>query len=75
MYLTVAPCDQRIDTLRFYRVNFGRPRNIRKPIREGEKILVHRSVALRMNAEKSKLGGKAYKPRAKFNPEEIEWVE
>ncbi|KAI9430249.1 hypothetical protein BJY52DRAFT_1232453 [Lactarius psammicola] len=37
-------------------VNFGRPRKIMKPIREGEKILVHRSVELRMNAEKSKLG-------------------
>ncbi|KAI9442825.1 hypothetical protein BJY52DRAFT_1194667 [Lactarius psammicola] len=54
-------------------VNFGRPRKIMKPIREGEKILVHRSVELRMNAEKSKLGGKAYKPKAKFDPEEIEW--
>ncbi|KAH8990234.1 hypothetical protein EDB92DRAFT_1865077 [Lactarius akahatsu] len=45
-------------------VNFGRPRKIMKPNREGEKILVHRSVKLRMNAEK-----------AKFDPEEIEWVD
>jgi hypothetical protein len=42
--------------VRFYRVNLGRPRNIMKPIREGEKILVHRSVELRMNAEKSNQG-------------------
>ncbi|KAH9015973.1 hypothetical protein EDB83DRAFT_2439538 [Lactarius deliciosus] len=56
-------------------VNFGRPRKITKPNREGEKILVHRSVKLRMNAEKSKLGGRAYKPKAKFDPEEIEWVD
>jgi hypothetical protein len=68
------PREQHVN-VRFYRVNLGRPRNIRKPNREGEKILVHRSVELRMNAEKSKLGGKAYKPRAKFDPEEIEWVE
>ncbi|KAI9439730.1 hypothetical protein H4582DRAFT_2075104 [Lactarius indigo] len=56
-------------------VNFGRPREIMKPNRKGEKILVHRSVELRMNAEKSQLGGKAYKPKAKVNPEEIEWVD
>ncbi|KAF8269883.1 hypothetical protein EI94DRAFT_1681284 [Lactarius quietus] len=69
-------CREDLKALRGHHcVNFGRPRNIMKPIREGEKILVHRSVELRMNAEKSKLGGKAYKPRAKFNPEEIEWVE
>jgi hypothetical protein len=59
----------------FHRVNLGRPRNIMKPIREGEKILVHRSVELRMNAAKTKLGGRVYKPRAKFDPEEIEWVD
>ncbi len=63
------------DTIRFHRVNFGRPRKIMKPTREGEKILVHRSVELRMNAEKSKLGGRAYKPKAKFDPKEIEWVD
>lgn len=73
MYLT--ECSFVTDTVRCHRVNFGRPRKITKPIREGEKILVHRSVKLRMNAEKSKLGGKAYKPRAKFDPEEIEWVD
>ena len=56
-------------------MNFGRPREITKSIRQGEKILVHRSVELRMNAEESKLGGKTYEPRAKFNPEEIEWVD
>jgi hypothetical protein len=61
-------------SVRFYRINLGRPRKITKPIREGQKILVHRSVELRMNAEKSKLGGKVYKPRAKFDLEEIEWV-
>ncbi|KAI9439734.1 hypothetical protein H4582DRAFT_1942482 [Lactarius indigo] len=56
-------------------VNFGRPRKIMKPNREGEKILVHRSVELRMKAEKSKLGGRAYKPKAKLDPGEIEWVD
>lgn len=75
MCFTIYHRDQRINAVRFYRVNFGRPRDIKKPIRENEKILVHRSVELRMNAEKSKLGGKAYKPRAKFDPKDIEWVE
>lgn len=56
-------------------MNFGRPREIMKPISGGDKILVHRSVELRMNAEKSKLGGKAYKPKARFDPKEVEWVD
>ncbi|KAI9437109.1 hypothetical protein BJY52DRAFT_1130131 [Lactarius psammicola] len=55
-------------------VNFGRPREI-IPMREGEKILVHHSVKLRM--ENLMVGGRAYKPRAKFDSdsEEIEWVD
>jgi len=64
-----------IGTVRSYRVNIGRPRRIPNLVREGEKILVHRSVDLRMKAGESELGGKKYKPRAEFNPLEVEWVD
>ena len=56
-------------------MNIGRPRRILKPTREGEKILVHRSVDLRIRAGESELGGRKYQPRAEFNPLEIEWVD
>ncbi|KAI9463186.1 hypothetical protein BJY52DRAFT_1221680 [Lactarius psammicola] len=59
----------------YWSVNVGRPRKIMRSVREGEKILVHRSVDLRMRAEESELGGRKYKPRADFNPLEIEWVD
>ncbi|KAH9041585.1 hypothetical protein EDB85DRAFT_1886281 [Lactarius pseudohatsudake] len=59
----------------YWSVNIGHPRKILKPVREGEKILVHRSVDLRMRAAESELGGRKYKPRAEFNPLEIEWVD
>ena len=64
-----------ISTVTSYRVNIGRPRRILKPAREGEKILVHRTVDLRMKAEESELGGQKYRPRAEFDALEIEWVD
>ncbi|KAI9449825.1 hypothetical protein BJY52DRAFT_1126411 [Lactarius psammicola] len=63
------------ETLRGHHwVNFGRPRKV-IPIREGERILVHRSVRLRI--DESRARGRAYEPRAKFDPDsvEIEWVD
>ena len=57
-------------------VNNGRSRRILKPAQEGERVLVHRSVDVRMKAAESELqGGKKYIPRAEFNPLEIEWVD
>ena len=54
----------------------GRPREILKP-REGEKILVHRSVKTRMEAGDSELGlgGGVYLPKAKFALQDVEWVD
>jgi hypothetical protein len=52
----------------------GRGREIPKPIRDrGERILVHRSVKARMEAEGLK-GGK-YVPIAKFEHLDFEWVD
>jgi len=59
---------------RYWSMNIGRPRRIPKLAHEGDKILVHRSVDLRMKAGESELGGRKYNPRAEFNPLEIEWV-
>jgi hypothetical protein len=57
-------------------MNRGRPREIPKPVnRETDKILVHRSVKTRMEAEGLK-GGK-YTPKAKFEQWHLrfEWVD
>lgn len=53
----------------------GRPREILKPTREGEKILVHRSVKTRMEARNSELEGGKYMPKAKLSPQDVEWVD
>ncbi|KAH9167852.1 hypothetical protein EDB89DRAFT_1995238 [Lactarius sanguifluus] len=77
----IIPLRHRVQSLErspqghYWSVNIGHPRKILKPVREGEKILVHRSVDLRMRAAESELGGRKYKPRAEFNPLEIEWVD
>ena len=52
----------------------GRPREILEP-REGEKILVHRSVKTRMNASESELEGGMYVPKANLALQDVEWVD
>jgi hypothetical protein len=55
------------------RINWGRPRRVPEPISERkEKILVHRSVKTRMDAEGLEEG--KYTPRAKFEHLDFEWV-
>jgi hypothetical protein len=54
-------------------VNWGRPRQIPKPVREKEKIREHRSVKTRMAAEG--LEGGKYSPNAQFDHVEYEWVD
>jgi len=57
-----------------YRMNLGRPREIPRAVREKrEKIYVHRSVKIRMEAEG--LDGGKYVPRARFENQEFEWVD
>jgi hypothetical protein len=52
----------------------GRGRQIPNPVRERkEKILVHRSVKTRMDADCLERG--KYKPKAKFEHSEFEWVD
>jgi hypothetical protein len=56
------------------RINWSRPRRVPEPISERkEKILVHRSVKTRMEAEG--LEGGKYTPRAKFEHLDFEWVD
>ena len=56
------------------RVNMGRARKVPQPdVGKGEKILVHRSVKIRMEAEGLKDG--KYVPKAKFDFEGCEWVD
>jgi len=63
-----------MDTPRHYwSVNFGRPRELLKPRRDG-RILVHRSVKTRMDLG-SKLEGRKYEPKARFDHGDVEWVD
>src|SRR6267154_2038629 len=56
------------------RVNWGCGRQIPKPVCEREeKILVHRSVKTRMDADSLETG--KYNPRANFEHYEVEWVD
>jgi hypothetical protein len=56
------------------RINLGGPRRVPEPVTEREgKILVHRSVKTRMEAEG--LEGGRYTPRAKFEHLDFEWVD
>lgn len=56
------------------RVNLGRPREIVRPMRDGEKIRVHRSVKTRMDLASELEGGK-YEPKARFDHRDVEWVD
>jgi len=55
------------------RVNLGRPRELLRPTRDGEKICVHRSVKIRMDLGFEVEGGK-YNPKARFDHRDVEWV-
>jgi hypothetical protein len=56
------------------RVNFGRGRQIPDPVCERkEKILVHRSVKTRMDAQFLESG--KYNPKAEFKHCDVEWVD
>ena len=58
----------------FLRMNLGSPRRIPGPVRERkEKIYVHRSVKIRLEAEG--LEGGKYEPKAKFEDLDYEWVD
>ncbi|KAI9455939.1 hypothetical protein BJY52DRAFT_1384548 [Lactarius psammicola] len=58
----------------FWKMNLGEGRAVPKPIRESrEKIYVHRSVKIRMEAEG--LEGGKYVPKAKFQEFDYEWVD
>ncbi|KAI9455937.1 hypothetical protein BJY52DRAFT_1213126 [Lactarius psammicola] len=58
----------------YWKTNLGRGRVVPEPIREnGEKICVHRSVKIRMEAEG--LEGGKYVPKAKFQEFDYEWVD
>ena len=57
-----------------HRWNFGRGRNVPAPVTEKkEKVLVHRSVKIRMEAEGLPEG--KYEPKAKFEHFDHEWVD
>jgi hypothetical protein len=56
------------------RLNLGRGRRVPAPVTEkGEKVLVHRSVKIRMEAEGLPEG--KYEPKAKFQDLDHEWVD
>jgi hypothetical protein len=57
-----------------WKMNLGHARNVPEPVREkGEKVLVHRSVKIRMDAEG--LEGGKYEPKAKFDHFDHEYVD
>ncbi|KAI0308384.1 hypothetical protein B0F90DRAFT_1682382 [Multifurca ochricompacta] len=57
-----------------WKVNMGGPRKVPKPLREkDDKVFVHRSVKIRMEAEGLKNG--KYMPKAKFEHLDFEWVD
>ncbi|KAF9076900.1 hypothetical protein BDP27DRAFT_1312790 [Rhodocollybia butyracea] len=62
---------------RVIRCNCARPRRI--PEQKFKGVLVHRSVQIRMNAEKKRKGPdgerRHYKPKITFPPDEIFWVD
>jgi hypothetical protein len=57
----------------FLRPNLGRGRQIPKPVCEKKKVLVHRSVKTRMDADCLEEG--KYIPKANFEHYEVEWVD
>ena len=54
----------------FHRRNRGRGREIPEPVHSKEKVLVHRSVEIRMKAK-----GMKYTPKAKFDHLDCDWEE
>ena len=57
-----------------YSINRGRGRKVPEPIREKEeRIHVHRSVKIRMEAEGLKGGD--YVPKTKFDHADCKWVD
>jgi len=78
--LELIPLKHRVQTRHdtawhtYWRMNLGGPREIPRSVREKkEKLYVHRSVKIRMEAEG--LDGGKYVPRAKFEEQEFEWVD
>ncbi|KAH8987362.1 hypothetical protein EDB86DRAFT_2808911 [Lactarius hatsudake] len=78
--LEVIPMQHRVQDRRnctwkyFWKMNLGAGRTVPEPIPEnGEKIYVHRSVKIRMEAEGLKDG--KYVPKAKFHGFDHEWVD
>lgn len=78
--LEILPMRHRVQDLRdllwkrYWSMNLGGPRRVPEPVTErGNKILVHRSVKTRMEAEG--LEGGKYTPRAKFEHLDFEWVD
>ena len=74
-YVMTSPCTFAIHTGDTpHRMNMGRAREIPKPLHDkGEKVLVHRSVKIKIEAEGQKGGN--YVPRAKFDHLDFEWVD
>lgn len=78
--LEILPMRQREQNRRdftwehYWKMNLGHGRKIPDPVHEkGEKILVHRSVKIRMEAEG--LEGGKYIPKAKSHEPDYEWVD
>jgi hypothetical protein len=69
------PLSLTFGVISLHRPNLGSERHIPKPDPENKKkkVLVHRSVDTRMNAEDLK--GWKYEPKVNFEGYEIEWVE
>ena len=69
-----APCHSSGRDRSALRINRGRARRVPEPVSERkEKILVHRSVKTRMEAEGMEEG--KYTSRAKFEHLNFEWVD
>ncbi|KAI0278629.1 hypothetical protein BGY98DRAFT_916781 [Russula aff. rugulosa BPL654] len=72
--LEILPLRHLVQDRKEFSVNFGRGRRIPNPVRErNEKILVHRSVKTRMDADCLETG--KYNPKAKFKHHDVEWVD
>jgi hypothetical protein len=57
-----------------HRINLGRPREVLRPMQDGENIRVHRSVKTRIDLGSELESGK-YEPRGRFDHRDVEWVE
>ncbi|KAH9053019.1 hypothetical protein EDB83DRAFT_1191042 [Lactarius deliciosus] len=59
----------------YWSINMAHPREILRPTREGEKILVHRSVETRMKASESEMEAGKYMPKAGLDLRDVEWID